>query len=368
MKKVIILGGGFTGCVAARELVQKGYEVTVIEKNPYLGGGCHTFFKGGHPYTEGPRMLTVINEKIFDYINVDVPLRRFKFYADTYIERDRDFYSFPIYWDDILKMPDRDKIQEELDHLPKENIATNFEDSWLNAVGPTLYGKYVKTYTEKMWQVESNKIFEGYTWSLKGSPIQRGDRAALDRGADTYAYPFDENGFNPFFERCVEHAEVRLNTAVKHVDLEKRKVYLDNEVLCADIIISTLSLDELMENTYGSLRYMGREFYPIVLPIEHIFRDGHQFIYYPNNEKYTRIVEYKTLTMHKSPHTLIGMEVPSNINKLYSYDNIPEERAKADLYKKSLPKNVYSIGRMGSYEYLGIDHCITQVWELMREF
>lgn len=369
MKKVIILGAGLTGCVAAKELIKKGYSVTLIERNPYLGGGCHTFFKGGHPYTEGPRMLTIINDKIFNYINDDVPLRRFKFYADTYIEQDRAFYSYPIYWDDILKMPDQDKIQDELNNLPKENHAANFEDAWLNAVGPTLYGKYVKTYTEKMWQVESNRVFEGFTWSLKGSPIQHKDRAAADRGITEYAYPYDENGFNPFFDKCVENAEIRLNTKVQHVDLEKKKVYVnDNEVLGADIIISTLPLDDLMENTYGNLRYMGREFYPIVLPVEHIFRDGHQFIYYPNDEKYTRIVEYKTLTMHKSQDTLLCIEVPSLVNKLYTYDNIPEERAKAEIYKKALPQDVYSIGRLGSYEYLGIDHCIEQVWELMREF
>lgn len=143
---------------------------------------------------------------------------------------------------------------------------------------------------------------------------------------------------------------------------------MDDEILSADIIISTLPLDDLMENTYGSLRYMGREFYPIVLPVDHVFKDGHQFIYYPNDEKYTRIVEYKALTQHKSEDTLIVMEVPSTINKLYAYDNVPEEKAKAELYKKSLPHNVYSIGRMGSYEYLGIDNCIEQVWELTREF
>lgn len=368
MKKVIILGGGVTGCTAARELVKRDYEVTLIERNPYLGGGCHTFFKGGHPYTEGPRMLTVINDRIFEYINSVVPLRKFKFFADTYIEQDREFYSFPIYWDDVLKMPDKDKIEQELKNLPKESTATNFEDIWLSKVGPTLYGKYIKTYTEKMWQVKSNKIFEGYTWSLKGTPIQYEDRSASDRGIKEYAYPYDENGFNPFFENCVEGAKVRLNTEVRHVDLEKKQVYLEQEVLSADVIISTLPLEELMENAYGSLQYVGREFYPIVFPTEHIFKDGHQFIYYPNDEKYTRIVEYKTLTMHKSPDTLIVVEVPSNVNKLYPYDNIPEAVERANLYKNALPQDVYSIGRLGSYQYLGIDHCIEQVWELMKEF
>lgn len=367
MKRVIVLGAGVTGCVITRELVKKGYDVVLIEKNSYLGGGCHTFFKGGHPYTEGPRILSELNEKVVAYIEAELPLRRFVLYADTYMEQDQAFYSYPIHWDDIVTMPDRDKIEDELSKLPKENNATNFEDIWLNAVGPTLYGKYVKTYTEKMWQVESNRVFESYIWSLKGSPIQYKDRAALDRGEKMCTYPIEKSGFNTFFEKCVHGATVYLNTEVRHVDLEKRKVYLDNEVFDADVIVSTLALDDLMENTFGSLRYMGREFCPIVLPIEHIFKDGHQFLYYPNDEKYTRIVEYKNLTGHEAPDTLIVMETPSEVNKLYTYDMIPEQRERAERYQKSLPDHIYSIGRLGTYQYLAIDECVQQAWDLARE-
>ena len=162
-----------SGCSATRELTARGYEVTLIERNNYLGGGCHTFFWGGHPYTEGPRPFSVTGDKIFDYINEIVPMRTFHLYLDTYIERDRAFYSFPIHWDDIQSMPDKDKILKELDERPKVNDADNLEDGWINAVGYTLYDKYVKTYTEKMWEVESNKVFPDFSWSVKGNPIQR---------------------------------------------------------------------------------------------------------------------------------------------------------------------------------------------------
>lgn len=368
MKKVIILGAGVTGCVMTNELVKKGYQVILLEKNSYLGGGCHTFFKGGHPYTEGPRPLSIVSEKIFDYINTYVPLRRFKLYVDTYIEQDQAFYSFPIHWDDIMAMPDRDKIEKELKKRPQVNDAVNFEDGWINAVGETLYQKYVKTYTKKMWNIESNKEFEDYTWSLKGSPIQYGDRVALEKGSGMYAYPIKESGYNYFFEKCVENAEVHLNTEVKYVDLEQRKIYLDSEVLTADIIISTIALDDLMEGMFGQLKYRGRDFYPIVLPVEHIFRNGHHFMGYPNDEKYIRIVEYKNLTNHKSEDTLIVVEVPSDNGKLYVYDHMAKERERADRYKKALPHNVYSIGRLGAYQYLTIGGCIEMVWELVREF
>ena len=364
--KVIILGGGVTGCTAARELTQKGYEVILIEKNSYLGGGCHTFFWGGHPYTEGPRPLHVSNEKIYHYINDIVPLRDFPLFLDTYIEKDQNFYSYPIHWDDIQTMPDKKQILKELDELPNINTATNLEDGWINAVGPTLYSKYVKTYTEKMWQVESNKVFNGFDWTVKGKAIQQGDRTVeLEDGKPMHAYPIEETGYNRFFNFCVMDATVILGKEIRKVDLEKKIVYLDDEKIQADMIVSTIALDDLMENAYGELRYMGRDFYPIVLPVEHVFRDNHHFIHYPNEEKYTRIVEYKNLTQHQSRDTLIVMEVPSHSNKLYSY-NIKSELDKAIKYRSSLPENVYSLGRLGTYQYLNIGQCFEMVWEFVK--
>lgn len=365
--KAVILGGGVTGCTLANELDKKGVEVVLIEKDSHLGGGCYTHFYGGHPYTEGPRPLAIGDGKAFDYINPIVPMRTFPLLLDTYIEQDRAFYSFPIHWDDIQKMPDKDKILLELENRPKENTATNLEDGWLNAVGPTLYGKYVKTYTEKMWEVDSNKVFDQeFSWSVKGSPIQHGDRMCrLSKENPLHAYPIEQTGYNSFFDYCTRNATVYLNTKVEKVDLEKKEVYIQGEILKGDIIISTIATDELMDYCYGELRYMGRDFHKIVLPTEHIFREGRHFIHYPNNEKFTRIVEYKNLTQHKSDSTLLVMEIPSHSNKLYSY-NIKSEQDKAAKYLNSLPNGIYVTGRLGLYKYLNINQCIDYACELVE--
>lgn len=366
-KKVIILGAGVTGCAAARELAGKGCDVTLIERNNYLGGGCHTFFWGGHPYTEGPRPLHVASDRIFNYINDVVPMRTFPLILDTYIERDRSFNSFPIHWDDIQKMPDRDIILKELDETPEVNDATNLEDGWINAVGPTLYDKYVKTYNEKMWQVESNKVFEDLSWSVKGRPIQTGARTVeLELGKPMHAYPIEETGYNRFFEYCVKDTTVILGKEVKQIDLDKKTVYLDGEILSADMIISTISLDDLMGNAYGKLKYYGRDFYPIVLPTEHIFKPGHHFIHYPNSERYLRIVEYKQLTQHMSDDTLIVVEVPSQNGKLYS-SQIRKDIEQAKQYLDNLPKDIYALGRLGTYKYSSMGDCFEMVWDLMKK-
>ena len=45
-KKVIVLGGGLAGLSAARRLLEHGYEVTLVEKRPFLGGRAFSFRDG----------------------------------------------------------------------------------------------------------------------------------------------------------------------------------------------------------------------------------------------------------------------------------------------------------------------------------
>ena len=116
----------------------------------------------------------------------------------------------------------------------------------------------------------------------------------------------------------------------------------------------------MMDFAFGELRYVGREFHKLVLPIEFALPEDVYFLYYPNpGEAQTRIVEYKKLTLHKAPSTLLGLEIPSLKNKLYPM-MIQEEVDKAQRYLDALPSDVYSVGRMGKYRYIDIDDIILE--------
>lgn len=53
-KKVIVIGAGFAGLAAAASLAQKGYEVTVLEKNSSAGGRGRKFEAEGYTFDMGP--------------------------------------------------------------------------------------------------------------------------------------------------------------------------------------------------------------------------------------------------------------------------------------------------------------------------
>ena len=82
-KKIIIIGSGFGGLASAIRLRAKGYDVTLLEKHPDLGGRARVFRKGNFIYDGGPTVITapylleelfsLFNKNISDYVKI-VPL------------------------------------------------------------------------------------------------------------------------------------------------------------------------------------------------------------------------------------------------------------------------------------------------------
>jgi phytoene desaturase len=97
-KKIIIIGSGFGGIAAALRMRAKGYQVTLLEKHPDLGGRARVFKKDGFTYDGGPTVITapylfeelfsLFNKKISDYVKI-VPLDlwyRFIFEDKTFFD------------------------------------------------------------------------------------------------------------------------------------------------------------------------------------------------------------------------------------------------------------------------------------------
>ena len=100
------------GCCAAHQfsLMQKKFEVTIIEASNILGAGVRTnWWEDIHTLMVLRHFLTP-HQHVFDYFNKYVPLRLCADHqALTYVERDGNFYNFPIHKDDINLMPDKEK-------------------------------------------------------------------------------------------------------------------------------------------------------------------------------------------------------------------------------------------------------------------
>ena len=73
-KKIVVIGSGFGGLAASLRLKAKGYEVTLVEKHPDLGGRARVFKKGNFIYDGGPTVITApyLFEELFSLFNKDI--------------------------------------------------------------------------------------------------------------------------------------------------------------------------------------------------------------------------------------------------------------------------------------------------------
>ncbi len=367
MNKALVVGGGVAGCAATHQLMlMGGWDVTLVEAAPFLGAGVRTFRFGGHPYTFGPRHFLTQNTKVYEYLNAIIPLRSCGDHEFiTYVERDNAFYNYPIHYDDVARMPDKDEVYKQMAAVKGVANAKNLEEYWIGSVGQILYDKFIDKYNKKMWLVDDNRVIDTFNWSPKGVALKTGPRAAWDTALS--AYPYAPDGYNKWFDVATAGAKVLLNTSIEKYDYPRKTVVLGGEKRTFDLIINTISPDIPFEFCYGELPYIGRDFHKIVFPTEHVFPEHVYFLYYANEEKFTRLVEYKKFTHHKSPTTLIGMEIPSKNGRHYPVP-FQSEIARARRYYENMPDGVYSIGRSGSYRYgLDIDDCIEQAFEMARQ-
>jgi UDP-galactopyranose mutase len=367
LKSALIIGGGVAGCSAAHQLtLMGGWDVLLVEAAPVLGAGVRTSWFGGHPYTFGPRHFLTQNRAVYDYMDKICPLRSC---ADheflTYVERDNAFYGYPIHEDDILRMGDRDKIAKERQTAVGAANAKNLEEYWIGSVGRTLYEKFIDKYNKKMWLVDDNRRIDTFNWSPKGVALKSGPRAAWDTALS--AYPYAADGYNRFFDYTTAEIKVMLSTKVDRYDIPNRAVWINGEKKAYDVIVNTIAPDDLFERCHGELKFIGRDFHKLVFPTEHVFPEHVYFLYYANDEAFTRMVEYKKFTHHKSPTSLVGLEIPSFNGKHYPLP-FKSEQELARRYYEMMPDHVYSIGRAGSYRYgLDIDDCIEQAMAMARQ-
>ncbi len=368
MKKALIIGGGFAGCAAAHQISQlDGWDIDLVERAPFLGGGVKTHWRGGHPFTFGPRHFLTPMPELFDYLNAIVPMRKLDHEFITYVEADRNYYNFPIHEDDLHRMPERESIHQEIAEAQKIEgwmAAKNFEEYWVASVGRTLYDKMINKYSCKMWQVESNTMIDDFGWSPKGVAIKKGSREGWDTAIS--AYPLAADGYDRYFAVATADINVKTSTEIERFDIPNKRVQIAGEWHAYDLIVNTLSPDILMNYAFGELPFVGRNFMTIILPVEFAFPPKVYFTYYAGDEPYTRIVEYKKFTQHQAPSTLLGIEIPSHANKLYPLP-IKEHIATAYKYFDEFPDGVVSMGRAGSYKYIDIDDLIYQAMALAEE-
>jgi len=100
MKKVAIIGGGFSGLSAACYLAKKGVKVTIFEKNNTVGGRNRRFTENGYTFEMGPSWYWM--PEVFDDFFSDFNFKRKDLY---YLTRLNPSFSIVYNKDEKLGIP-----------------------------------------------------------------------------------------------------------------------------------------------------------------------------------------------------------------------------------------------------------------------
>ena len=93
--KILFIGGRLAGCSSAEKLSKiPGLKITLLEKSQFLGPGVRTF----------------LTQKIetYNYLKKFLKLRNCNYHQfKSYLEKDNQFYNYPIIQKDIDKMSEK---------------------------------------------------------------------------------------------------------------------------------------------------------------------------------------------------------------------------------------------------------------------
>ena len=120
-KKVLIIGAGFAGLSAASFLAQKGWQVTVVEKNSLPGGRARKFESNGFVFDMGPswywmpdtfeRYFAQFGKKVSDYYQ----LQRLDPSYRVYFEKDQ--WDIPANYEALQQLLESFRTTMKMTHL-----------------------------------------------------------------------------------------------------------------------------------------------------------------------------------------------------------------------------------------------------------
>ncbi len=349
----LVVGSGLFGAVFAHEATKAGKKCLVIDKRDHAGGNvfCKEM-EGINVHWYGAHIFHTNDKHIWDYVNQFAEFNRYTNspvanYKGELFNLPFNMNTFYRLWGTKTPQEAKQKIEEQIKGL---NISEpkNLEEQALKLVGPDIYEKLIKHYTEKQW---GRKATELPAFIIKRLPV----RFTYDNNYFNDKYQgIPVGGYNKVVEGLLKDVEVQLNT-----DFFSRREEFES---MAEKIVFTGKIDEYYGFRFGELEYRSLRFETEVVDTENY--QGNAVINYTDSEPaYTRIIEHKHFEFGTQPKTVITKEYPLTGEKgAEPYYPVNNDSNGAILKKyqelASEEKNVIFGGRLAEYRYYDMHQVI----------
>ncbi len=349
----LVVGSGLFGATFTYLAIKNGKSVLVIDKRDHVGGNVYTeAVEGVNVHRYGAHIFHTSDKEVWDFIS---RFAEFNNYVNSPVANYKgELYNLPFnmntfnrLWGVVTPEQARQKIEEQVRSLDIKE-PKNLEEQALSLVGPDVYEKLIKGYTEKQWGRDCK--------DLPASIIKRLPcRFTFDNNYFNDRYQgIPIGGYTPIIKKMLAGADVLTGTDYfrfikDHQNIARKTVY-------------TGMIDEFFGFCYGKLQYR-----TVCFETKTLDQPNYQGVavmnYTERDVPYTRIIEHKHFEFGTQEKTVISYEYPTEWQEgKEPYYPVGDERNLAlyDRYAalaETRPDVLFG-GRLGQYKYYDMDKVI----------
>ena len=351
----LIVGAGLYGAVFAREAMDRGYSVLVVDRRDHIGGNVYTEeVENIHVHRYGAHIFHTNDDRVWAYANRFATFNRFT--NSPVANYKGELYSLPFNMYTFNKMWGVVTPRQAMEEISRQRQAAgitepkNLEEQAISLVGTDIYEKLVKGYTEKQWGRDCKDL---PAFIIRRLPV----RFTFDNNYFDAKYQgIPVGGYTRMVENMLSGAQIRLNT-----DYLQHKEELD---ALAKKVVYTGPIDAYFGFRLGALEYRSVRFETETLDTDNF--QGNAVVNYTDRETpFTRIIEHKWFDPAGQEKTVISKEFSSEWqpgDEPYYPVNDGKNAALYEAYRAlaEQEQNVIFGGRLGQYRYYDMDQVIAQ--------
>jgi UDP-galactopyranose mutase len=367
--KVLIVGAGLTGCTLSYRLAQEGIETVLLERAEVPGGLIRSEHMNGVLYEpHGSHIFHTEDTEVWELANEMTPFRDYRHRVD--ILADGQVLNWPILLSDIERQSRSEEILQQLEERRDVDAAaraqaSNFEEWCLELMGPILYERFIRPYTEKQWGRPAREL--SAQWAPRRVSV-RWDNDPYLFPDPHQGWPAGPNGYTDLIDGLLDngHSSIRTGVDVTLANLEDHADDVE-----ADAIVLTCPLDVFCGFELGELEWRGILVRNVHVP--HVeYAQGAMVVNYPGEEfPFIRIHETKHASGQVCEGTVLGFEFTNAPTRYYPIET-ERNRALNDSYQDHLVKTLgerrtFFAGRLANYLYIDMDDCMRQALDASEE-
>lgn len=414
-KKNIIIGAGLSGLSCGWVLKDK---CIILEKQPCIGGLAATKELPGFKFDLGGHRLFTCNPSIVEFVRDLLPGEILEAYRKSKIYKDGKFIYYPLRVSVVFQLNPLEIALSFFSYIYRKIKPLkefSFEERAINNFGDYLYKLFFRDYTKKVWGISCENISkELVDIRLQRVSLMRVIKHAFIKDGNVKSFTdrllYPKDGIGKISESLSKGLDIRLNDEVTSLicsngRIEKAIVNNSEEFDCKNIV-STMPITKLIDffnapvdikKAAGDLKY--RSLICAFLTLNRENYTNNHWIYLPGKHISGRLHEPKNWSPNMAPENKTGIcaeifcskdddiwkmtdteiahqvvrELPllekfeienhfvTRVEYAYPvYDiNYRKNIGKVKSYLSSY-KNLFLLGRSGSFRYINMDTCLEE--------